>query len=727
MQFTGTELSHFRNFYTQNDNFEVDVNFIVDNTTGHYVFGLTGSNTNFKFDLISGKIYDPNGLFVHSYLPNENVNLQLQITSDSYNIYKNNIPLVLGNNKSNQDYNQFFFNRQYNTDSATFDVYISGQNQPNIYFDQNAYLLSTGQNMVTGQIINNGDYDYRVFNSISNNSQNLSYNNFTGIIPPGSTDYFIYSGDFTNFDFTAPTFPTFYTNYDYNTFNFYIVNTVNANPFVLMQPITNYSFNGNNQFIRTISYNNYSSGLLSNSFNADFYFQLDFISGFTGVPFVSGALTGNFYGQGSGYIEIDGFTGITSGGFVGQVTGYGEGSSTFQFTGNVTGLNVGSQGEATIATGFIDLSNIYLTGQYSFDDRRSQAYPAIYYGNFIDNNVPVEYDPILWFMVPFQSPTANNSQDLIDILSSDTKYGMTGQIYSDEIYATGWIDISNIKTGDYTMTYPFPAYNQEFLTKGGFDSPSNSYFSTSSGFAQALNYFTTGTLVQNYGTNILWITGQRVDDNIINLFATKPGSLGNSIELVLHSSISGTVTGSNYDYKLSGVRLQGGFSPPIYLAALQSGVAGNSGYLGVSLENYGFWGTTLGYITGTNFYSGPGHNEYSHPIMLNSISLIGGSDGEGGPSGILFTGYIDQTITGILPITGYISSWNFLTGLNPNNLASLKTDGNYDKFSISGSGQFTPNNSFSLQINNNGMTGNIMKLTISGDNIYNPISQLIYN
>ena len=186
MNFTGTELGHFRNFYTQNNNFEVDVNCTIDNTTGHYVFGLTGSGPNLQIDLLSGKMYS-NGLFIHSYVPYENFELQIQVTSGNYNIYKNGTPLVLGLSKPNYNYNQFFFNRQYNTDNANFDVSISGYNQPNLYISQNAYYLNTGQTAVTGEIINNGAYNYEIFTSNSSNSQSLYYSGISGTLLPGQT------------------------------------------------------------------------------------------------------------------------------------------------------------------------------------------------------------------------------------------------------------------------------------------------------------------------------------------------------------------------------------------------------------------------------------------------------------------------------------------------------------------------------------------------------------
>ena len=70
MQFTGEQLVSKRNFYTQNSNFGVAVDFSVDNPSGRYEFGVSGSN-DLLISLESGRIhYD--GVFLQTYNPFNN-------------------------------------------------------------------------------------------------------------------------------------------------------------------------------------------------------------------------------------------------------------------------------------------------------------------------------------------------------------------------------------------------------------------------------------------------------------------------------------------------------------------------------------------------------------------------------------------------------------------------------------------------------------------------------
>ena len=411
MEFTGQELSHTRSFFTQNDNFDVSVNCQVNNTTGMYSFGITGTSS-FKINLISGKIYKDD-IFVHSYVPYEQFSIRMQLTSGNYNIYKNENPLILGQLKSQNDYNSFFFNRQYNMDDATFDVYISGSNTPNVFIQQTAYIFSTGQTSITGEIINYGPYDYKVFTSEAASLQNLTFNNITGNITSGQTGYFIFNGGLNNFDTTQPIILNIYTNYNYNYLNFYILNISSLDKTIIFKPMPPLVFNNLNQINSPLQYNNYSGGLATNSFNAEFSFMLDYVSGsglfkgnniilsgfyniigygniinygyLTGLSTVmtgtsqlsgeyvisgsnfawaTGSITGYFSGIGTGIASGNGYTGISIGPFTGSIidTIYPNSGTLFYNKAFVTGhglqsLSLDYQGY-TQATGFVNISGL---------------------------------------------------------------------------------------------------------------------------------------------------------------------------------------------------------------------------------------------------------------------------------------------------------------------------------------------------------------------------------
>lgn len=462
MNFTGTELIHNRNFYTQNNNFEFWVNCYVDNLTGNYTFGITGNNGSFQVNLSGGKIYK-DGIFIHHYSNSEIFTLKSQITSGNYNIYKNDMPLILGGNKSTGDFDNFFFSRQYNMDGAQFDVYISGYNIPNIFIQNSQYLLNSGQNIITGEIINNGPYLYQIFDNISNITQNLTFIPFTGILNSSQTGYFYYSGDIIDIDFSQPIPINFYTNYDYPLINFYITNLSSLSYYVLLQPISDYSFNSQNQINRTLTYSNYSGGIISNNFNTDIIFELNYVSGsgsyvisnfansgfynITGYgnflrngyitgqsnvqtgnssitgsyiinvssfAWATGASTGFFSGIGMGIATGIDYTGLAIGSFTGLATGLiYNGSGTLLYNGQATGYGLISQSvnyQSYInATGFLNISGL--------------TYRDLFYVGI--DNIPI-----------VKGLQFNNETGLIYYFSGNSQHKVSSYISGELIYLT---------------------------------------------------------------------------------------------------------------------------------------------------------------------------------------------------------------------------------------------------------------------------------------------------
>lgn len=75
-----------------------------------------------------------------------------------------------------------------------------------------------------------------------------------------------------------------------------------------------------------------------------------------------------------------------------------------------------------------------------------------------------------------------------------------------------------------------------------------------------------------------------------------------------------------------------------------------------------------------------------------------------------------ETFTGV---------WDMLTGVDLASLVSLKSQGYYSTGMISGSGMFSSNGNFALQINFTGFSGDAAQLIISGSEITNPINQIL--
>lgn len=414
MNFTGTELQHTRNFYIQTGNFGFIASFTFDNTTGTYNLGVSGQQYNFNIIANSGKLYKDN-LFLGTYRPYETFTLEAQLNTGNYNLIKNRnatvTPLVYGIPKNTGYFDYFYLNRSNGSIGATIDLYVSGDNVPNFNIPPQGYLISSSQNAVTGLFLNNSQFYINTFNSSANGLQNLNFGLLTGIIPAFGTGFFIYSGDFTQFNFNQPISTIFNTNFDDVNVLFYINDLRSFNTFIIFNPITNFNFS-NNILNRNLVYNNYSGTEISNNFNANIsiklqyitgdgtfssnefaptanflttgygnFLQSGFLTGIANIPTGNSFVTGNYVidcelfswatgkvsivysGVGTGTASGIGYTGIAEGEFSGTYTGFiYNGSGTLSLNGLFTGS---AQNASSInyplytnATGYLNISGL---------------------------------------------------------------------------------------------------------------------------------------------------------------------------------------------------------------------------------------------------------------------------------------------------------------------------------------------------------------------------------
>jgi hypothetical protein len=386
MIFTGQELVKKRNFYTQNGNFGITVDFSVDNPSGRYEFGVSGTES-VSLILQSGKI-TWNNLFVQSYLPFNDYSVLLEITDSSLNYIQNNQEVFYGLSKNTGDYNYFYFKRENTGINSEFDFSVSGKNLPNYNIDKLGIWFNSGQTEVTGSYTNQSGYDIRIFSSFAQDKQGLAYNFSTGFFSSGALSKFKYSGDFSDFDFTQPITTTFYTNFGTQQIKFKILNTATLEKFVLLDEITDYSFNNEDLINRTITWTNYSGGVAANNFNTDLFLSLEYVNGsgqftvddFAASASFTGLAYGNFLQSGlvTGLAQIatgtDSVTGVYSVNFTrfqwatGRVTGYFSGNGTGMASGiNYTGLAHGPftgslTGTIRNGSGTLFFDNIHTTG-----------------------------------------------------------------------------------------------------------------------------------------------------------------------------------------------------------------------------------------------------------------------------------------------------------------------------------------------------------------------------
>ncbi len=335
MEFTGSDLMIKRNFYTQTGNLAFGMSCTVDNTTGTYHFGISGSQGTVDFTLQSGRVYYQDQ-FVHSYRSNQDFLIEAQFSSGKANVVKDSNSLTYGVPSPTGEFNYFYFNRANASLGAEFTLRVSGDNLPQYTITDLGYIYSTGQEAVTGYFVNQSLYPIRVFDSSFLVTQPYDFGKLVGNISPALTGIFTYTGDFDTFDLTQPITTTFNTNFGDHLISFNIVDLRSYSRFVQFQDITNYDFDTTGILSRDLFYSNYSGGFVTNVFNADLNFRLSYVSG-------GGTFTGSW----------DFLTGTTPNTLVslkqpgqydtGMISGSGSfqpnSSVSFQIVHNITGSN----------------------------------------------------------------------------------------------------------------------------------------------------------------------------------------------------------------------------------------------------------------------------------------------------------------------------------------------------------------------------------------------------
>lgn len=285
MEFTGSLLSVYRNFYTQTGNVGFGLNCTVDNTTGQYLFGLSGAAGNVQFTLESGRVYY-GSQFIHTYQADEPFTIEGQFATGSLNVIKDGGALIYGKPKPTGNLDYFYFSRANASLGADFDLYVSGDNAALRTITTQGYLLTTGQEGVTGYYVNDGGYPIRVFDSSILASQNYTFGKLQGNVAASNTGYFSYTGDFDSIDLTQPILTTFNTNYGDESILFYITDATTLGKYVYITGPTDFTFNSSDVLNRDLTYLNYSGGFVSSDFNTSLTFEFRHLTGqqtFTGV------------------------------------------------------------------------------------------------------------------------------------------------------------------------------------------------------------------------------------------------------------------------------------------------------------------------------------------------------------------------------------------------------------------------------------------------------------
>ncbi len=285
MQFTGTDLTLKRSFYTQSGTYGFVADVTVDNTTGLYRFGLSGAQGMLEFTLNSGRL-SYGQQFLHAYQSYRAFSIEAQFTSGAANIIKDGAALVYGAPKATGNYDTFYFTRANAGMAGAFDVEISGNSIPSFAVSQKGYLLTSGQGGVTGYFANQSVFPLRVFDSSIQATQHYDFGKLKTTIGAGQTGIFAYSGDWDALDLSQPILTTFNTSYQDSTVLFTITDARTLSKFVYLTAPTSFTFNTTGILTSNVIYLNYSGGFVTDAYQTSLVFQLRYQTGyetFTGV------------------------------------------------------------------------------------------------------------------------------------------------------------------------------------------------------------------------------------------------------------------------------------------------------------------------------------------------------------------------------------------------------------------------------------------------------------
>lgn len=293
MLFTGIDLTAKRNFFTQTGSYGFTATCTVDNTTGQYLFGLSGRAGVLEFRLESGHLYYGTQ-FLHSYRSYQEFTLEARFSSGATDVIKDGVPLVYGGPKATGYFDYFYFKRANAGMGASFDVNVSGNNLPLYTIQQQGYLLASGQAAVTGWFANQSAFPLNVFDSNISASQVYDFGKLDAVLGAGSSGSFAYSGDFDVLDLTQPILTTFNTSFDDTTVLFTVVDARTLSRFVYLTGPASFSFNSTGILNRDLTYLNYSGGFVVGNYPASLTFSLGYVSGSGVFPGYTKTFTGGW-------------------------------------------------------------------------------------------------------------------------------------------------------------------------------------------------------------------------------------------------------------------------------------------------------------------------------------------------------------------------------------------------------------------------------------------------
>lgn len=167
----------------RDNKFSFDFDASFDSCTGVSEVGFSGQGQTYKFSFISGKIYDNNGRYFFSYVPNTQVNIQSNFSGSFYDYIVNDDRVIFSGSKSN-----FYAERFYvNTTGATIDSNLTIRgSKPSLNLATNSTFI-TGFD-ITGYLTTNSPSGLQVLSGEFEDGSTFYFKSFpTGFITSASS------------------------------------------------------------------------------------------------------------------------------------------------------------------------------------------------------------------------------------------------------------------------------------------------------------------------------------------------------------------------------------------------------------------------------------------------------------------------------------------------------------------------------------------------------------
>lgn len=154
-----------------------------DNATGQSEFGFSGQNQKYKFSFISGKMYDNDGRYFSSYLPNSYFNIDTDFSGSFYKYFINSDGVAYSGSKSDFYAENFYVNNTgVNIDAS---IKIASQ-KPTCVLNTNSTFI-TG-NFISGYLTTSSPSGIKIFSGSFNDGSSFKFNSFpTGYVSASSS------------------------------------------------------------------------------------------------------------------------------------------------------------------------------------------------------------------------------------------------------------------------------------------------------------------------------------------------------------------------------------------------------------------------------------------------------------------------------------------------------------------------------------------------------------